>query len=276
VFGINPDRGARFTVTYRYGAGAAGNVAANAITQLDPVTAATGGYLAVTNPLRATGGSDPQSLQSVQRLAPQFFRAPPQLRAVIADDYSAAADTLPWVLRAGAVFRWTGSWLTVFTTPDPRGSQRVAVGQRTQLIELLNRRRMAGYESYVPNPDYVSLDLAIEICAQPDAFRGVVEAGVIGVLSSAGPPGGPPGFFAPDNFTFGQPLERSALEAAIQAVPGVAGVTCIRFRVRGRAAGFTEMVGDTIPVGTNQIIRCDNDLSVPEHGVFAVTVDGGR
>jgi hypothetical protein len=35
-------------------------------------------------------------------------------------------------------------------------------------------------------------------------------------------------------------------------------------------------MGDTVPVGSNQIIRCDNDPSVPEHGAFAVTVAGGR
>jgi hypothetical protein len=274
VFGVNPDRGIRFSVTYRYGAGAAGNVAADAITQLDPAAIATGRYLSVTNPLAATGGSDAQSLQSVQRLAPQAFRAQ-QFRAVIADDYRTAAETLPWVSRAGTVFRWTGSWLTVFTTPDPRGSQQITVGQRTQLIKLLNRRRMTGYESYVPTPDYVSLDLAIEVCAQPDAFRAVVEAGIIGALSPVGPPGGSPGFFAADNFSFGQPLEPSVLEAAIQRVPGVAGVTCIRFRMRGRSAGFSEMTGP-VSVGANQIIRCDNDPSAPEHGAFTITVDGGR
>jgi hypothetical protein len=274
VFGINPDRGVGFTVYYRYGAGTGGNVAADSITQLDPAAIASG-YLSVMNPLAAQDGADPQSLQSLQRLAPQAFRAQ-QFRAVIPDDYSSAAQSLPWVLRAGTDFRWTGSWLTVFTTPDPRASQQIAIDQRTQLIDLLNRQRMAGYEAYVPDPDYLSLDLRVNVCALTDAFQGDVEAGVIDALSPGGPPGGPPGFFAPDNFTFGQPLERSVLEAAIQEVPGVAGVTCIYFRVRGRSAGFTEWTSDTVQVGVNQIIRCDNDPSMPEHGAFAVTVAGGR
>jgi hypothetical protein len=274
VFGRNPDRGTCFTVAYRFGAGAAGNVAADAITRLDPAVIATGLYLSVGNPLAAAGGTDLQSLQAVQRLAPQAFREQ-QFRAVIADDYRAAAETLPWVLRAGAVFRWTGTWLSVFTTPDPQGSEQIAIDQRLALIDLLNRRRMAGYESYVPDPDFLSLDLAVEVCAEPDAFEADVGAGLMGALSPGGQPGGPPGFFAPDNFSFGQPLERSVLEAAIQAVPGVAGVTCIRFRARGRSAGFAEM-GDTVAVGANQIIRCDNDPSAPERGAFAVTVAGGR
>jgi predicted phage baseplate assembly protein len=267
VFGSNPNEGTRFTATYRVGAGAAGNVAADSITQLDPGTAASNKYLSVTNPLPATGGADPQTLLSVRRLAPQAFRAK-QFRAVVVDDYQAAAQTLPWVQRAGAAFRWTGSWLTVFTTPDPIGSQQIALAQRLQLISLLNRYRMAGYEVYVPDPQYVSLDLLIEVCALPGAFRADVELAVIAALT-------PPGFFAPDNFTFGQPLERSVLEAVLQGVPGVAGVTSICFRVRGRSTDFSDM-GDFVSVGSRQILRCDNDASAPEHGSLAATVGGGR
>ncbi len=45
--------------------------------------------------------------------------------------------------------------------------------------------------------------------------------------------GSPPAFFAPDNFTFGTPLDRSPLEAAIQQVAGVRAVEDITFRRRG-------------------------------------------
>ena len=47
-------------------------------------------------------------------------------RAVVPADYEAAAETLPWVQRAGTAFRWTGSWLTVFTTPDTRHGTPIA------------------------------------------------------------------------------------------------------------------------------------------------------
>ena len=73
VFGANPDPGMQFIVTYRYGAGTVGNVAAEAISQLDAATAATGNFTAVANPLAATGGANAQTLQSVQRLAPRRF-----------------------------------------------------------------------------------------------------------------------------------------------------------------------------------------------------------
>ena len=267
-FGITPDDGSYFTATYRTGIGGAGNVAGSAISRLDP--SALTGIIAVTNPLPAAGGKDPEPLDAVRRFAPQQIRAR-QFRAVIPADYAAAAQALPWVQRAGTVFRWTGSWLTAFTTPDPRGSEQITIGQRTGLIDLLNRYRMAGYESYVPDPKFVSLDLAIDLCAEAAAFRGDVLAAVRAALSPT-PPGG---FFRADNFTFGQTLQRSALEAAIQHAPGVAGVLCIKLRVRGRAARFTEMP-DLVTVATDQIIRCDNDPSAPERGSINVNVMGGK
>jgi hypothetical protein len=273
VFGANPDAGMQFTVTYRYGTGATGNVAADAISQLDPAVATQGLLTAVNNPLAATGGLDAQTLQSVQRLAPQAFRAVP-LRAVLASDYAAAAQTLPWVKRAGTVFRWTGSWLTTLTTPEPIASEQIQIDDRVGLIELLNRYRMAGTESYVPDPEYVSIDLIVELCALANAFAAQVKQAVTAALSPTGPDAAS-AFFAVSRFVFGQPLQRSALEAAIQAVPGVAGVTCIHYRLRDISATFAEM-GDVVTVGTNQILRCDNDPSRPNNGALAVIVRGGR
>jgi len=272
IFGANPEIGMQFMATYRYTAGAEGNVAAGAVAQLSAATIAEG-FQAVMNPFAAGGGADAQSLKSVQRLAPQAFRAT-KMRAVVADDYAAAAETEPWVKRAGTRFRWTGSWLTTFTTAEPVASEQLVIDDRIDLITLLNRYRMAGTESYVPDPDYVSIDLIVEVCALPDAFAAGVQQAVTDALSPTGP-NAARAFFAVSNFTFGQPLERSRLEAAVQAIPGVAGVTCIEYRLRDLVAGFTEM-GDTVPVGSSQIIRCDNDPSRPNNGSLSVIVSGGR
>ncbi len=273
TFGEIPTDGAVFDVTYRVGGGAIGNVAADSITQVS--TNAQKEVIAVTNPLAATGGDDAEPLDRVGRLAPQAFRAE-QFRAVLPKDYQdAAKKNLRWVQQAGTVFRWTGSWLTVFTTADPLQSEQITVEERTELINLLNRYRLAGYESYVPEAKYVSLDLVVELCARPDAFRGDVEEAVLTALSSKASAGAPAGFFDPDHFTFGQSLERSDLEAAIQKAHGVAGVTCILYRIRNRTASLAEMP-DVVAVGTDEIIRCDNDPSLPEHGSLKITIRGGK
>jgi predicted phage baseplate assembly protein len=268
VFGEAPNDGDQFMVTYRVGGGAISNVAADSITQISEP--ADPGLLMVTNPLPAGGGTDAESLDSIRRLAPQAFRAQ-QFRAVIPADYQAAAQTLPWVQQAGTVFRWTGSWLTVFTAADPRGSEQMTVAQRLTLVSLLNRYRMAGYESYTLDPEYLSLDILIQVCAVADAFQSDVETGLLNALNASNPNG----FFNHSNFNFGQPLERSALEAAVQAVPGVAGLLCVRYRVRGGFALYLDM-NDTVAAGTGQIIRCDNDPSLPEHGSLSVNVQGGK
>jgi hypothetical protein len=271
VFGELPGDGAVFEVQFRVGQGAAGNVPAGAITRIDPSVAIPG--LSVTNPLPAAGGDYQEPDERVRRLAPQAFRAR-QFRAVRRTDYQEAAETLPWVSRAGTTYRWTGSWLTVFTTADPKGTATLAPNRHLELIRLLDRYRLAGYESYVPPPFYVSLDLLVTVCARADAFRGDVEADILATLGTVPLADGRDGFFDPDRFTFGTPLERSALEAAIQDAFGVAGVVSIRVRRRG-AVGFQDLP-NSVGVAPDQIIRVDNDPSRPEAGSIRVVVEGGK
>jgi hypothetical protein len=273
VFGDNPNPGTTFAVTYRVGVGAAGNVAADAINQLDPRSSAAAFFTAVTNPFAASGGADAETILSVQRNAPQKFRSVLQ-RAVLPQDYVAAAETLPWVKRAGCASRWTGSWLTTFTTPEPKASEAVLTSQRFQLVTLLNQFRMAGSESYVPDPEYVSIDLQITLCVSPQSYAAQVKQDVVSALA----PGGATAsntFFAVSRFGFGEPLYRANLEAAIQATPGVGGVTSIAYRLRDQRLDFTEM-GWVVNVGASQILRCDNDPSRPAAGAISVTASGGR
>jgi hypothetical protein len=272
VFGEIPEPARNFEVTYRAGGGAEGNVAADTITLIDPSAKAM--IISATNPFPAEGGEDEETDQQVRRRAPEAFRAV-QHRAVRPEDYVRAAKTLPWVQNAGTVFRWTGSWLTVFTTADPKVTERISVEQHRQLIDLLNRYRLAGYESYTPGPRYAPLDLIIRVCARAEAFRGDVEEGLLKRLSARTLPEGTLGFFHPDNFTFGAPLERSALEAAIQRAHGVAGVVSIRYRQRGRSSAYIEMP-DEVSVGPDEIVRMSNDPSAPEHGSLRVIVEGGK
>jgi hypothetical protein len=267
-FGLIPSDGTSFSVTYRVGVGSAGNVGVEAISRIEPGQGTLAdGLESVRNPLPTTRGADAETLNHVRRIAPSAFRLPLE-RAVIASDYETiAATTFPtWVQRADTTFRWTGSWLTAFTTPDPMGGVAVAPDQRSALTDLLNRCRMAGYESYVPDPEYVSIDVLVQLCARPAFFAADVEVAALAALTA---------FFAPKDFTFGQALERSALEARVQAVPGVSGILCVEARVRGRSPTYMEMP-DQIVVAADQIIRCVNDPNKPERGVLSVQVTGGQ
>ncbi|HVZ52505.1 MAG TPA: baseplate J/gp47 family protein [Pseudolabrys sp.] len=270
AFGAMPDDGDVFAVDYRVGAGAAGNVAADAITDIDPAWRSL--VNAVSNPFPATGGADAETNEQVRRRAPQAFRAR-QYRAVRAEDYETEAERLAWVQQAGTTFRWTGSWFTVFTAIDPKGGAALPLDRQIEMVQLLNRRRLCGYESYVPPPRYVSIDLAVTLCAKPDAFQGTVERDVLDALTVGG--ASADDFFFADHFTFGTPLERSRLEAAIQNVPGVAGVLSIQYRRRAVVPDYVDLP-DSIELATDEILRVDNDPDYPERGSISVTVMGGR
>jgi predicted phage baseplate assembly protein len=272
TFGAVPLPSTAFSVVYRTGAGAAGNVPADTVTDIVPGQSTP--VTACTNPFTASGGADEETVRQVRDRAPQQFRAEP-LRVVRPEDYVAAARTLPWVQQAGTTFRWTGSWLTVFTSADPVGVEQPGVADLELLTQLLDRERLAGYESYVLPPDYVSVDLRIVVCGKPSYFASDVEKAILQRLQPGPLPGGAAGFFDHSRWGFGQALEPSALLAAIQSCPGVDGVYSVLYRQRGVQADWTELLLP-VTVGANEILRVDDDPSRPEAGSLQVTVEGSK
>ena len=82
------------------------------------------------------------------------------------------------------------------------------------------------------------------------------------------------GFFSPDNFTFGTPLRRAALEAVIQATAGVRAVEAIQIRRLGHFdwRPFSEL---SFPVAPDEVIRLENDPRHPARGSLRLTMKGG-
>lgn len=271
-FGTSPLPGAVFDAVYRSGIGFAGNVPADTITDIAP--GQTTIVSSCTNPFAAAGGADEETNQQVRDRAPQQFRAEP-LRVVRPEDYVAAAQTLPWVQQAGTTFRWTGSWLTVFTSADPAGAEKPTLKDLELLTELLDRERLAGYESYVLPPAYVSVDLQIVVCGKPSYFQSDVVKAILARLQPGRLPSGGFGFFDHSQWGFGQALEPSALLAAIQSCTGVDGVYSVQYRQRGVQATWTELT-EPVTIAANQILRVDNDPSRPEAGSLQVTVEGSK
>jgi hypothetical protein len=274
VFGELPTSNSIFTVVYRAGAGSLGNVTADSITTIDPAGPLATLASAVSNPFPAQGGADAQSIDTIVRLAPYAYQST-RFNAVLPADYEAAAKTLPWVERAGCTFRYTGSWVTAFTVAEPVATDLPTGDQTRELSALLDRYRMAGRQSYVLPTNYLSLDLQIFASAKPDSFNSGVAASILQALGTTTLPNGSAGFFQHSNFAFGQPLERSALESAIQNAQGVAGVASIRYRRFGANTAYIEMA-DQVKVGIDQIIRVDNNPTKPDGGSISVIVGGGK
>jgi hypothetical protein len=272
VFGMPPVPGSLFSVLYRVGGGQVGNVPAGAISTVVSSPSGTR-VLSCTNPFAAGGGADEETNAQIASRAPQQFAAQP-LRVVTPADYVAAVESLPFVQQAGTNFRWTGSWLTVFTSANAIGSEEPSLDQLSRITGLLDQRRLAGYESYVLPPQYVSIDLTLTVCANPGYFNSDVETAVLDRLKPGGV-NGIAGFFDHSNWGFGQPLELSALYAAVQSCAGVAGVFDAQYRQRGVQVGLVELP-DVLIVGSDSILRVDDDPSRPDAGSLTVNVAGGK
>ncbi|HEY4266370.1 MAG TPA: putative baseplate assembly protein, partial [Micropepsaceae bacterium] len=269
--GKRPDPGTSFLTTYRIGNGVAGNVGADAIAHI--VSMANGTFTDLTNPMPAAGGVAPEDMEAARRDAPQAFRT--QERAVTPADYAAAAERLPEVQDAAATFRWTGSWYTVFVTPDRLGGADIDAIFAGRLRRHLERFRMAGYDLEIAPPRYVPLNVALHICVLPDYFRADVLAAVAQVLSSQALPDGSLGLFHPDNFSFGQDAYLSRVIAAVQAVEGVDSVRVDIFERLG-VPNSTALEEGVIPIGALEIAQLANDPNFPEDGRLTLQAGGGK
>ena len=82
-------------------------------------------------------------------------------------------------------------------------------------------------------PQYVSIDLVIDVCAEPTAFRGDVKSAIAAALSPAGQPTGRRAFLPPTISPSGSRWSEARWRRPCRRA-GVAGVICIHYRVRGR------------------------------------------
>lgn len=261
-FGKRPDAGARFEARYRTGIGAGAKVGAAALSW---VRADNGGVVAARNPLPANGAIAPESVDSVRAKAPSAFRE--QKRAITADDYARFAERHPDVARAVATFLWTGAWRTVFVTVDLRNGAEVDDAAKQKIIDYLEPFRRAGHEVAVEAPVFVPVELAMHVCAKDGHFNSQVRERLRELFSRAG-------LFAPDNWTFGDPVYLSRLYQAAMNVEGVRDVVITTFR-RQDAPVHDGLADGVLAFGRREIAILDNDPNFPGRGIASIDVDGG-
>ncbi len=276
--GRHPQAGSIFTARYRVGNGAPGNVGRETLAHLvDPGPPfSPAAVVAVRNPLAAQGGVEPETIEEVRQKAPYAFRT--QERAVTTDDYVAAALRRPELQGAAAHFRWTGSWRTVFVTLDPlcRDTRDPRLELKATVRDHLEKFRMAGYDLVVDDPRYVSLEIGIHVCVEPGYFAADVEAALRAVFSSGFQADGSQGLFHPDRFRFGEPVYLSPLAQAALDVEGVHDVRFLTFQRAGQPDAGQALKEGLISLNRLEVARLENDPNFPEHGIFDVTVEGGR
>jgi hypothetical protein len=181
-------------------------------------------------------------------------------------DYETVAEANSQVDQAVASLRWTGSWYTVFIAVQPEGGGNLTTPLQHAVQTAEERYRLAGQDLQLDSPQYVSLEIELQICVDPNYFQRDVEQSLLQVLDK---------LFQPGNFTFGQTVYLSPVYAAARSVAGVVAVTAIKFQRQGVDTQQYLSAGE-IKLGSLQIARLDNDPSFPDHGQLTLVMEGGK
>jgi hypothetical protein len=144
-----------------------------------------------------------------------------------------------------------------------------------EIKEYLYPYRRIGHDLAVAWAQYVSLDIALEVCVEPGFLGGHVKAALLDLFSSRVRSDGRRGFFHPDNLSFGDGIYLSRMVAAAQAVPGVESVAVTKLERFGEGQN-QEIENGILPLGPLEVARLDNDPSFPENGVLTLEMAGGR
>lgn len=144
-----PPEGKRITVSYRVGGGISGNVAPDTITNVrDIATDKTGRKVPVrvTNSAWASGGADPESIESIKLYAPRFFET--QSRCVTQQDYETFAANFRGICKAKAVVHersGEANIIRLYVLTYGAENNTVAVPNQTlkdNLLEYMNKYKM--------------------------------------------------------------------------------------------------------------------------------------
>jgi predicted phage baseplate assembly protein len=228
LHGAVPPPGAEVTVTgYRCGGGAEGNVQARTLTVLKSPVA---GITSVTNPERATGGVDVETVENLKRRGPMALSA--GQRAVTAHDFERLAlEATPSIARVRCVPIYEAmadshvtALLVVPHTSSPPGSlvlDDLALTDATiqVLIDALEPRRMVGSTIEIGTPYYQGVSVAALLLAFPGRSRMLLRQQASEAICRFLDPvvGGRDG----SGWPFAEDLKASALYRMLQSLEGV-------------------------------------------------------
>jgi predicted phage baseplate assembly protein len=204
-----PTGAANVTAAYRVGLGAAGNAQPNQISQ--PQTKPQG-VQGVTNPLPASGGADPDTVQAARANAPLPLMALD--RVVSVQDYQDFARAWAGIGKASSVL--LSDRLSQFVHLTIGGTTDQPVETSSALVANLVASLAANGDPHLPvrvAPCQITLIvLAAGVHIQPGYQWTDVSAAVRTALQAA---------YSYDNRSLGQAVVLSDIVATIQAVPGV-------------------------------------------------------
>lgn len=183
--GLIPSVHTNIFSTYRHGAGSKGNVGIGAVRSFVSGGALTTSIAGVTNTTAATGGTDPESVESMRTSIPRSLATIE--RAVSTADYAALATRVPGVAKANAAATVSTS-VTLYVAPTGGGAPS------TNLKNAVNAyftgppsRAMIGTTVTVTDPTYVPISVTLSVTVNPryrqDAVSNAVKAAITNLLA---------------------------------------------------------------------------------------------
>jgi hypothetical protein len=275
----------RVVSLYQVGAGSDGNVGADTLTGFD--SAAVAAVNSVRNPFDVVDGRTAQPAAEIIRRVPEHRRSR-QLRAVTLADYEKRAESLDEVAHASARYAWTGSWRAVRVAIDPVGTTELTRSTINRIAGHLNAGRLIGDDLEVRQARYVALDIKVRLCAHQDYWIEDLETELEMEFSDGYTADGRPGFFHPDEWTFGQTLHASQIIGRALEVTGVERVLSVSMRRFNAGLGMSTSVitllphelpdnlVDAIEVESDEVILVANDPDHLERGRILFDISGGR
>jgi hypothetical protein len=268
-------------VWYRRGGGAAGNVAANTLTQLkDPIAG-----VEVTNPAKAVGGREAETLQNALLRGPQELHS--LRRAVTARDFEQFAIASGVAARAQALTKaqvWAHAvpgTVQVLLVPDvpgpaPGGGPTADVlrGHQTEsglaaIRQSLDRRRPLGTTLSVGWFKYKPVGVRADVIAYRGEDLKAIESRVKEKLSQYVSP--LPTAVQPRGWPFNQPLQSGRLYDLILSEPGVKDAENLRMLVKEAPDKRTRsLAADAFQPHTWHAVSGDS----PSEALFRSTDDG--
>ncbi len=222
---VLPSGQSNVKATYRVGVGLAGRVGANALTTaMDrPV-----GLSAVTNPLAAGGGADPESMAQARQNAPRTVRT--FGRAVSLRDLEDLVTASGEVAKAQATWVWDGLDRLIFLTIAGQQGGSFAEADLQRLGDALTAARDPNHRLRLGDYLPVALTLGATVLVDPSRGRNTVIAAARAALLEA---------MSFDQRRLGQPVHLSDVYRVLQDVPGVTAVDVGTLRFK-RPAGLSD------------------------------------
>lgn len=249
VSGRIPPQDAGIKTAYISGGGTIGNVSVGTLTKWDYIPLdeeEIRANVTVTNELPATGGSDPETDNSIRYNAPRALRT--LNRAVTLEDFSNLALTVGGVSKANAVADSRSS-VTVYVAPvddgrevpgfvgalDNPGEQTAGMDTLINGVELyLSDKVQIGTTVTVLAPTYTAVSLGILYSVLPNYQSAVVETNIKKYLVEG---------FSYENMDFAEVLTPEEVEFKLRQVPGVSNIR-LESMHRGGGSGRNSVVAD--------------------------------